>query len=148
VQSLAEEAQVRHYSKWPILSKSVGAPEVDSQPATYSDQVLKFSNWIKTRISWLDANMPGKLYNPVESEHPNFSYRIFPNPASDIVYIETSSEINEIEVFHSSGERVIHLSGMSVFETQLIVSNLTSGIYAVRIKMHGKPTISSKLVIR
>jgi hypothetical protein len=147
VQTLAASAQARHYSKWPILSQSVGAPEVDSQSSTYSGQVLKFSNWIKTRISWLDANMPGKLVNSVESAHSNFSYRIFPNPASDIVYIETSSEINEIEVFHSSGKRVIHLSGISVFETQLIVNNLTSGIYAVRIKMHDKPTMISKLVI-
>jgi len=147
VQSLAEEAQVRHYSKWPILSQSVGAPEVDSQPSTYSGQVLKFSNWIKTRLNWLDSNMPGKLVNPVESDQPIFSYRLFPNPASEIVYIETASEINEIEVFHSSGERVIHHSGLSVFETQLIVYNLTSGIYVVRIKMHDKPTISSKLVI-
>jgi hypothetical protein len=148
VQSLVAQAQQRHYTKWPILSQSVGAPEVDSQPSTYSGQVQKFSNWIETRISWLDSNMPGKSISSLEPDQAALSYRIFPNPATEIVYIETSSEMNEIEVFQSSGKREIYRVGLSAFETKLDVSGLTSGIYMIRIKMYGKQTISSKLVIR
>jgi hypothetical protein len=148
VQSLADQAQQRHYTKWPILSQSVGAPEVDSQPSTYSGQVAKFSDWIKTRLTWLDVHFPGKSVTSVEPNQTNFSYRMFPNPTSESVYIEASTEICEIEVFHSSGSREIHISGLSDFETQLDVSKLSSGIYVVRIKMRGKPTLNSKLIIQ
>ena len=148
VKSLVNEAQVRHYTKWPILSQSVGAPEVDIQPSTYAGQVAMFSEWIKTRLKWLDANMPGKSFNSVEPELPNFSYRIFPNPASEIVYLEASSEINEIEVFQNTGERSIHLSALATFEVQLNISDLKPGIYLVRLKLKGQLPINSKLIIQ
>jgi hypothetical protein len=146
VKNLANEAQVRHYTKWNILSQSVGAPEVDGQPGTYEGQVAKFKNWIQTRITWLDGNMLGNstASDPIQSD---FSYRIFPNPANVAVYIEASSEIQEIEVFNDSGKSVRHRSGLSVFSAKLDVSNLTPGIYLIRIKIKGKPYISSKLVV-
>jgi hypothetical protein len=149
VQNMANEAQVRHYTKWNILSQSVGAPEVDPQPGTYIGQVTKFRNWIQTRLTWLDTNMPGKsvstFYDPEEVTN---SYRIFPNPATEMVYIETSSEMQEIEIFNNSGKSVFHKSGLSAFSTKVNVSNLTSGIYLIRMKIKGKATISSKLVVR
>ena len=149
IQNLASEAQARHYTKWNILSQSVGAPEVDPQPGTYVGQVTKFRNWIQTRLTWLDAHMPGKSVNTFSVQEENsFSYRIFPNPASEIVYIEASSEILEIEVFQSSGKNVLHKSGFSAFSTKMDVSNLSSGIYLIRLKIKGKPTVNSKLVVR
>jgi hypothetical protein len=60
IRALVSEAQVRHYQKWPILGKNVGTPEVDAQPATYDGEMTKFKNWISTRLTWLDANMPGR----------------------------------------------------------------------------------------
>jgi hypothetical protein len=148
VQTLVNEAQVRHYSKWPILSQSVGAPEVDSQPSSYAGQVGMFSEWIKTRLKWLDANMPAKSYNSAELEKSIISYRIFPNPASEIVYLESSSEINEIEVFQNTGGRLIHLTALATFEVQLNVSDLITGIYMVRLKLKGQLPINSKLIIQ
>ena len=58
--TLVSEAQVRHFQKWPILGKNVGTPEVDEQPKTFEGEITKFKNWITTRLTWLDANMPGK----------------------------------------------------------------------------------------
>jgi hypothetical protein len=60
IRTLADEAQVRHYQKWPILGKNVGTPEVDAQPTTYDGEITKFKNWMSTRLTWLDANMPGR----------------------------------------------------------------------------------------
>jgi len=149
VQNLANEAQVRHYTKWNILSASVGAPEVDSQPRTYAGQVTMFSNWIKTRLTWLDANMPGKsLPTTVDLQQQAFSYRIFPNPASGLVYVEASSEINGIEVFNSGGKLVRSQSGLSACETQVDVSNFVPGVYLINMKLAGKQPIRSKLVVR
>ncbi len=149
VQNLASEAQVRHYTKWNILSAPVGDPEVDAQPSTYPEQVTKLKNWIQTRLTWLDMHVPSEITSvPEEQLEPGFSYRIFPNPATDLIYIEASSEIQDIQVIQSSGKSVLHISGMSGYNTQLNVSKLTSGIYMVLVKMEGKQLVSSKLVIR
>lgn len=149
VQNLANDAQVRHYSKWNMLSASVGAPEVDSQPSTYAGQVDKFYTWIKTRLSWLDANMPGKSAPTTTGQQPaSFSFRMFPNPAADVVYIETSSEMTEIGLFQGDGKRVIHQSGLTGFEKRLDVSGLSPGIYLVQLKSTGKQPVHSKLVVR
>ena len=149
VKNLVNEAQARHYTKWNILSASVGAPEVDSQPGTYAGQVTQFSNWIKTRLTWLDANMPGKsLPTAVDLQPQAFSYRIFPNPASALVYIEAASEINGIEVFSSAGKLVLSQSGLSACETRVDVSNFASGVYFINMKLAGRHAIRSKLVVR
>ncbi len=149
VQNLASEAQVRHYTKWNILSSPVGDAEVDAQPATYDGQVLKFKNWIQTRLAWLDVHIPSDITSvPNEQLEPEFSYRIFPNPGSDLIYIEASSKIQDVEIIQGSGQSVLHLSGISAYETQVNVSKLSSGIYMVLVKMDGKQQVSSKLVIQ
>ena len=149
VQRLASEAELRHYSKWNILSSGVGAPEVDSQPSTYAGQVIQFTNWIKTRLTWLDANMPGKsITTGFDAEPQAFSYRIFPNPASDQVYIETSSILQEIKVFNSMGKLVLGQSALWTFESTLNVSDLPSGTYFVTLKTIGNKPVSTKLIVR
>ena len=60
IHALVNEAQVRHYQRWPILGINVGTPEVDAQPTTFDGEITKFKKWISTRLSWLDANMLGK----------------------------------------------------------------------------------------
>jgi hypothetical protein len=60
IHTLVNEAQVRHYQRWPILGINAGTPEVDAQPTTFDGEIAKFKNWILTRLTWLDANMPGK----------------------------------------------------------------------------------------
>ena len=60
IYTLVNEAQVRHYQRWSILGINVGTPEVDAQPTTYDGEITKFKNWISTRLTWLDTNMPGR----------------------------------------------------------------------------------------
>lgn len=149
VQGLASEAEVRHYSKWDILSSSVGAPEVDSQPSTYAGQVAKFANWIKTRLTWLDANMPGEsISTGLDAEPQAFSYRIFPNPSSGQVYVESSSIMQEIKIFNSTGKLVLGQSALWTFESKLDISSLPSGIYFVTMKTIGNQPTSTKLIVR
>ena len=61
IHTLVNEAQVRHYQRWPILGIDVGTPEVGPQPTTFDGEITKFKDWISTRLTWLDANMPGKV---------------------------------------------------------------------------------------
>ncbi|MFY9152047.1 MAG: CotH kinase family protein [Prolixibacteraceae bacterium] len=149
VQNLVAEAQARHYSKWNILGSNVGAPEVDSQPSTYAGQLTKFSNWIKTRLGWLDSHMPGTATtNSNDLFQTDTSYRIFPNPATDQVYIEASAEIETIEIFRSNGASVIRKSGVADFTSHLNISGLQPGIYLIRLGMKGQSPVSYKLLVK
>ncbi len=149
VKNLASEAQVRHYTKWPTLSAPVGDPEVDPQPATYAEHVTNLKTWIQTRLIWLDSHIPGELTDaPKDHLQPAFSYRIFPNPASELVYIEVSSQLKDLQLLDSNGQIVMHLSGISGNEAKLNVSKLNAGLYLILAKLEGEKQISSKLVIQ
>lgn len=149
VQNLASEAQVRHYTKWPILSSSVGAPEVDSQPSTYDGQITKFKNWIQTRLTWLDGHMLGaSTVTATGKPETAPCYRIFPNPANEVVYLESSSEIQNIEVFNSGGICILNKSGIAAFSVKTDVSGFSPGIYIVRLKTKGNQPQTARLVVR
>jgi hypothetical protein len=148
VQNLASQAQVRHYTKWNILGIPTGDAEVDAQPATYAEHVTKLKSWIQTRLNWLDVHIPSEITSASDNYlEPEFSYRIFPNPSSDQIYIEASSEIQDIQIVNNNGQVVMHLSGLSLYDTQLNVSKLSSGIYMVLVKIDGKKQVSSKLLV-
>ena len=146
IQNQAKEAEVRHYAKWNILSSSVGTPEVDPQPATYDGQVTKFKDWIQTRLNWLDGHMVGN-FTSAENPENEFSYRIFPNPTHEILYLESSSEIQSIQIYGSDGTCVMTDDGKAKFLTQLNVSGLSQGFYLVKLALKDGHTINSKLVI-
>jgi len=74
IHTLVNEAQVRHYIKWPTLGVvSTGAPEVEPQPVTYNAAVFQMKKWITTRLTWLDKNMPGRVI-PIDNT-PVFSMK-------------------------------------------------------------------------
>ncbi len=149
IKNQASEAEVRHYKKWNILSLSVGAPEIDGQPSTYEGQVTKFATWIKTRLIWLDAHFPGQtLTTSTETDQEASSYRIFPNPATEVVYLESTSEIQSIEIYNCNGKCILYKTELNTFSTQLNISGLSSGIYLVRMKIKGEKIVSSKLIVR
>lgn len=56
--ALVNEAQVRHFAKWPILGQYVwpNAPGYATR-TTYASEVDWMKNWLVTRLAWLDAQM-------------------------------------------------------------------------------------------
>ncbi|MDP4221800.1 MAG: CotH kinase family protein, partial [Bacteroidota bacterium] len=67
VANLLDEAQNRHYQKWPILGINVGTGEYGEQPDSYAGEIVKFKSWISRRLDWLDANMVGEATGINES---------------------------------------------------------------------------------
>jgi subtilisin-like proprotein convertase family protein len=133
VQSLVNEAQLRHYKKWPILGVNVGTPEVDNQPLTYAGEIQKFKNWIKVRLAWLDANMPGYCPNVGFSEITQAPIlQIFPNPTQDYLYIESDANLKTIEVYDIEGQLILS-AGAGGSRKALDLSGLTKGLYMVRV---------------
>jgi CotH kinase protein/Secretion system C-terminal sorting domain len=133
IASLLNEAQVRHFQKWNILGINVGTPESGIQPVTYSGEITKFKNWINTRLEWLDANMIGSVTSVEKNPYNQVKCRLFPNPVSDILYIESDKEISSIILYNINGIKVIENNNKCDFSVGTDVSDLNAGIYFARI---------------
>jgi hypothetical protein len=133
VHALVEEAQVRHYQKWPILGLNVGTPEVDAQPTTYDGEIQKFKNWILTRLEWLDANMPGECPDFGSGEiAASIVLRVFPNPTADVVFVESDLLMEQLELFDLTGKNV-YTAGNSRNST-LDLRILPEGMYLLKVR--------------
>ncbi len=58
-----DAAQQRNFDRWPILGNYVW-PNYDWENNSYEDEVIYFSNWLFTRLAWLDSNFTGNMLEP------------------------------------------------------------------------------------
>lgn len=61
------------------------------------------------------------------------SVKVFPNPANDVVTIQSTNQIKSIEVYDVQG-RSIHTQTINKENANLEVSNFTNGIYFIKVK--------------
>jgi hypothetical protein len=145
------QAQQRHYTRWPILGLNVGTPVVGYIPTTFQGEINGFKNWIQLRLNWLDANMPGTCYNILNTEYTELkpTVTVFPNPASDHIFIELPVQDNlaKLQVFNMSGKlmQIPFSFDNNLFE--LDVHALQAGVYYARITGGNKEINTIKLVI-
>lgn len=59
---------------------------------------------------------------------------IYPNPSSDVVYINTQEAIENIELINSIGQVIYTQQANNNFHIQLNISELPKGIYMARVK--------------
>jgi hypothetical protein len=149
VTSYLSEAQKRHYTRWDILGENVGAPEVGYIPTTFNAEIGKFKDWIETRLNWLDANMPGDANGPLGlGDQTENTVRLFPNPASELVYIESNQAISRIEILQMSGARVLLRQNIPANSHRIDVSALPPGLYLVQVGLENGERNTQKLVIQ
>ncbi len=88
VGAVVQNAQERHFRKWPMLLGSSGpAPEVLACAATYSAELDTLKNWIGERLSWLDGNLPGACLNVGTNDlDTTEDFTCFPNPSAGQVH--------------------------------------------------------------
>ncbi|MFT5567309.1 MAG: hypothetical protein ACI81Y_002262, partial [Glaciecola sp.] len=101
-----DDAQERHYVRWPILGVNAGGPDLQEQPETFDGEMVKFKNWIEERLVWLDTNMPGSCA-PVgvgELTESNTYSSIYPNPSNGQVNFYSEKGIVKIEVYDLLGK--------------------------------------------
>lgn len=148
VSTYLNEAQKRHYTRWDILGENVGAPEVGYIPTTFNAEMGKFKTWIETRLSWLDSNMPGNADGPLGADgQQEITLRLFPNPTSELVYIESNQAIMRIEILQVSGTRMLLNQNINALSSGINVSALPPGLYLVQIFLDNGERLSRKLVI-
>jgi hypothetical protein len=139
---LVNEAQVRHYQRWPILGINVGTPEVDAQPTTFDGEITKFKKWISTRLSWLDANMLGKdiqatgVQGTVVIPKDFVLFQNYPNPFNPTTVIHYYLPVAShavVKVYDVLGREVATLvneqKSAGSYQVTFDAHLLTSGVY-------------------
>ncbi len=154
METLVQDAQARHFKKWPILGLGGSAPDFGIVATTYSAELDSLKHWIGIRLQWLDANMPGLcVTSSVQEASTSDAFRCYPNPANDyliIDYVLSSPQIVTIRIFNALGMEVL-ASNKGIRETghhtlALDTQNLGSGVYLIEFET-GLFTTTKKIVI-
>ncbi len=149
VASYLSKAQKKHYDYWETLGKKVGAPEVEPAAKTYEEEVQRLKDWISLRLAWLDENMPGQEYiTSTETVKSGQIFRVFPNPASDQLYIESDRIIQTVTFYNLSGLAIFSSGNLNTYSFQMNVSNFLGGVYLIRVETVSGMHKILKVVIR
>jgi spore coat protein CotH len=115
---MLDEAQARHFQRWDDL-----LTDDDSSPGGFWDNKLWFSayrvssyaeeieilkGWLSARLNFLDNNLGGTCLSTVlNNGDVNFyDLIVFPNPASELVVVESSKPLNAIEIYNITGYKI------------------------------------------
>lgn len=142
---LVENAQKRHFNKYQILGKNVGAPEVDEQPDTYTGEVKKLKSWISTRLNWLDEYMVGNCGGSIDEVDEILS--IYPNPANGIIHLNSVKDFKEIEIYNTMGKLCFKKNIYSKEEISINISALQAGMYLIRVGFTDGNIASGKFTV-
>jgi hypothetical protein len=144
VASLLNEAQERHYRKWPILGINVGTGEYGEQPGTFGGEIEKFKDWITRRLAWLDANMVGDSIS-IDEENSAI-IRVFPNPADNTLHVESDEIISRITIFNLTGNSILENTGSIEFATTIDITQHKPGLYIIRIYLVSGEVLCQRFV--
>ncbi|MBK9760610.1 MAG: CotH kinase family protein [Flavobacteriales bacterium] len=90
-----QNAQARHFQKWPLLGVGGEAPDVGPVATTYAAELDSLKAWITLRLAWLDANIPGTCINTsVEASNAVSTLSCYPNPSSGVFHFQGSIASN------------------------------------------------------
>ncbi len=143
---LLENAQERHFKKYAILGKNVGAPEVDVQPETYVGEVEKLKTWISKRLNWLDRNMIGDCdgYNHLLANDKLF---IYPNPATERIHLSSVKTFKGLTIYSATGQLYFQKSIYSKDGMEVDISSLPAGLYILRAHFTDGSVVSGKILV-
>ncbi len=73
------------------------------------------------------------------------SLSIYPNPASDIVKVNSEENINYIEILNISGQ-IVSFENVNTNNAEINISNLSSGVYFIKVYTANDVT-TQKLIV-
>ncbi len=138
--------QVKHFQKWNILGRNVGAPEVDAQPSSYEGEVEKLKNWISIRLEWLDANMLGNCsLTDVAFNETTPEIVLWPNPSTMALNLKSPTEITKVQIYHITGT-LIKSKSINASYCNLNIETLEQGYYLTQIELKNGQTVVKKFL--
>ncbi|MBN2000109.1 T9SS type A sorting domain-containing protein [candidate division KSB1 bacterium] len=156
VHTLVQDAQIRHYQKWRILGINVGTPDTDEQPSTYAGEIIKFKEWIATRLTWLDAHINLELSTGKKdrSVPDRFLLGNYPNPFNNISRIFYTLPVENLvclKIYNMLGRNVGTLvekrQPAGDYSVTFDASGLSSGIYFCRLRAGQNLVATHKMIL-
>lgn len=129
------ESQKRHYQKWEHLALDSGTSEVEPIQTTFAGHIQQLKNWVNTRLTWLDANIPGdpsvcSTFSNNENDFLKNNISIYPNPVRNVLNIYANNQILVlIDIYDVSGKLIISKNNAKSID----LTNLENGIYFCKI---------------
>jgi hypothetical protein len=154
------EAQARHFSKWTKLFQTNGGGGFPGFPGgdlwfsayrvtSYAAEIDTLKKWFTARLKFLDNNLPGTCVITSNAQKSQFhSLQVLPNPADDMLVIESDEKINSVQLFSSIGQLIIDktITGNENRLTIREIEECTPGIYSLIV--HGEDgKIGKKLIM-
>lgn len=103
------EAQLRHYTKWPTWGQSMGTPEQMPYSTSMQAELDTLKAMIGRRLQWMDLHLPGVCINTTASsgvtKYAN-GIVIYPNPATDQIQIQSESPMQTIRIVDVTGKLI------------------------------------------
>jgi subtilisin-like proprotein convertase family protein len=138
--AITQEAQIRHYQKWPTWGQSTGTPET-YYSHTMQEEIDTLKAMIGRRLTRMDLYLPG-ICAPLNIEQPQIEaaeLSLYPNPANSFTYLSINNskaqKIN-IELYNSIGQKMYEEKhDLQAGNTTLYLStyHMSSGLYYVHI---------------
>ena len=110
-------------------------------------------NFVNTNGSWQQSSKHGSLmirpvvgasyYIGIQENEEN-SLRLYPNPASNVLYLESQIENGQVSIFDLTGRKVYQ----GEYQTTIPVDQLTDGMYFLSVTTNEGQVINQKLLIR
>ncbi|MGL5920093.1 MAG: T9SS type A sorting domain-containing protein, partial [Bacteroidales bacterium] len=80
----------------------------------------------KLRVTGFEINLPNSLDNVTD-----LGIKVYPNPVTDIININSDEAIEKAEIFNVSGQNVLSAS----YTNQISVTSLPAGYYILKVKL-------------
>lgn len=141
ISSLVDEAQQRHFQRWPVLGQYIW-PNPDPIPTTYEGELTSLKSWIDSRLQWIDANLPddGTCYDYPPNRTETIIVSIYPNPLpgnGTMIIRSRDDQSLSMQVYDALG-RVLQSQEISLHTG---INNLTlysngwaSGVYFISMR--------------
>lgn len=122
-------AAARHYAEYSFTEN-------------FQNQVDTLKWWIRNRITWMDANMPGNCWNLAVNDQniEDNLFDIYPNPANDEITIGFNFPSNEkigVEIYDPLGKKMQSLPPKNFTPGQnklsIDISDLPAGVYFIQL---------------
>ena len=120
----------------------------------YYDIVLPFNYIIEQNgdeFSLEIVNSEGNhaYYSSMPLSQPEFSplqVTLYPNPVSDVLYINSMDIINKVSVYDIQGKVIKTVSGLNSNTSEINLSSLQNGVYFVSITSENGGVLTQKIV--
>lgn len=126
------------------VSSNIASGAVTSGTSVKFRFQLNYEAGATNALVYIDnVNISQTTLSTSDFSQNNLDVALYPNPVNDVLNIETALELQTIEIYNLHGQKVL-----SSNQKQINVSDLSAGMYMVRIQDVENNTATKKIIIK